>query len=214
MSQPTTTHTPEDWRRVVGPEDAAHFREQGWWRDTTGLDELLRAVQRHPHKAAVVCYRKGDPLPTVITYGQLGTMVDRFAGAFLKLGVEPGDVVTIQLPNTWEFPALVFGAMRAGAIPNPVPHIYRERELSFMLRHARSKVYVVQSRFKGTPTATSGCVSSRRCPTCGTWSRSADRPVATPSTSPTSSSALCTSTTTGSRRSSTRAAPGRTTPPS
>ncbi|GAB3518199.1 AMP-binding protein [Phytohabitans suffuscus] len=149
MSQPTTTHTPEDWRRVVGPEDAAHFREQGWWRDTTGLDELLRAVQRHPHKAAVVCYRKGDPLPTVITYGQLGTMVDRFAGAFLKLGVEPGDVVTIQLPNTWEFPALVFGAMRAGAIPNPVPHIYRERELSFMLRHARSKVYVVQSRFKG-----------------------------------------------------------------
>ncbi|MDQ7907472.1 AMP-binding protein [Phytohabitans sp. ZYX-F-186] len=148
MSQATTTPIPEDWRRVVDPEDAAHFRAEGWWRDVTGLDELLRAVQRHPHKAAVVCYRKGDPLPTVVTYGQLGTMIDRFAGAFVKLGVEPGDVVTIQLPNTWEFPALVFGAMRAGAVPNPVPHIYRERELSFMLRHARSKVYIVQSEFR------------------------------------------------------------------
>src|ERR1700753_4454128 len=74
---------------------------------------------------------------------------DRFSGAFLSLGVAPGEVVTIQLPNGWEFPALVFGAMRAGAIPNPVPAIYREHELSFMLRHARSKVYVVPASFGG-----------------------------------------------------------------
>src|ERR1700753_859082 len=76
-------------------------------------------------------------------------LVDRFAGAFLSLGVKPGDVVTIQLPNSWEFPALVFGAMRAGAIPNPVPPIYREHELSFMLRHARAKVSVVPASFGG-----------------------------------------------------------------
>jgi cyclohexanecarboxylate-CoA ligase len=84
-----------------------------------------------------------------ITYGQLGALVDRFAGAFRDLGVQPGEVVTIQLPNSWEFPALVFGAMRAGAIPNPVPPIYREHELSFMLAHARSAVYVVPASFGG-----------------------------------------------------------------
>jgi cyclohexanecarboxylate-CoA ligase len=142
MTQPAAT-----WQRPVSDADAERFHRLGWWRDITGLDELLAAVRRHPDKAAVVSYRKGRTLPSTITYGQLGALVDRFAGAFRSIGVEPGDVVTIQLPNTWEFPALVFGAMRAGAIPNPVPPIYREHELSFMLRHARSKVYIVPASF-------------------------------------------------------------------
>ena len=142
MTQPAAT-----WQRPVSDADAERFHRLGWWRDITGLDELLAAVRRHPDKAAVVSYRKGRALPSTITYGQLGALVDRFAGAFRSIGVEPGDVVTIQLPNSWEFPALVFGAMRAGAIPNPVPPIYREHELSFMLRHARSKVYIVPANF-------------------------------------------------------------------
>jgi cyclohexanecarboxylate-CoA ligase len=135
------------WRRPVSPADRERYHRLGWWRDVTGLDELLAAVRRHPDKAAVVSYRQGRSLPVTITYGQLGALVDRFAGAFRSLGVRPGDVVTIQLPNSWEFPALVFGAMRAGAIPNPVPPIYREHELSFMLRHARSKMCVVPASF-------------------------------------------------------------------
>jgi cyclohexanecarboxylate-CoA ligase len=142
MTQPAAT-----WRRPVSDADTERFHRLGWWRDITGLDELLAAVRRHPDKAAVVSYRKGRALPSTMTYGQLGALVDRFAGAFRSIGVEPGDVVTIQLPNSWEFPALVFGAMRAGAIPNPVPPIYREHELSFMLRHARSKVYIVPASF-------------------------------------------------------------------
>jgi cyclohexanecarboxylate-CoA ligase len=142
MTQPAAT-----WRRPVSDADAERFHRLGWWRDITGLDELLAAVRRHPDKAAVVSYRKGRALPSTMTYGQLGALVDRFAGAFRSIGVEPGDVVTIQLPNSWEFPALVFGAMRAGAIPNPVPPIYREHELSLMLRHARSKVYIVPASF-------------------------------------------------------------------
>ena len=149
MSQPAQRQPAQAWRRPVSETDAERYHRLGWWRDVTGLDELLAAVRQHPDKAAVVSYRKGRALPSVVTYGQLGALVDRFAGAFRSLGVEPGDVVTIQLPNSWEFPALVFGAMRAGAIPNPVPPIYREHELSFMLRHARSKVYVVPDSFSG-----------------------------------------------------------------
>ena len=139
----------EDWRRVVSDADAQRFHDLGWWRETTALDEFLGFVESQPQKAAVVSYRRGEPFPTVVTFGQLGHLVDRFACAFGKLGVRQGDIVTIHLPNTWQFPALAMGAMRAGAIPNPVPHIYREHELSFMLRHARSKVYVVQSEFRG-----------------------------------------------------------------
>ena len=149
MKTRTSSTAAGDWQREVPPDEKERFRRDGLWRDTTGLNEFLDAVQRHPHKAAVVSYRSGVPLPSTLTYGQLGGLVDRFAGALIELGVGRGDVVSIQLPNSWEFPVFALAAMRAGAVPNPIPHIYRERELSFMLSHARSKVYVVQSEFRG-----------------------------------------------------------------
>lgn len=145
----TVSDVEQDWRRQIPDEERSRYREQGWWREVTGLDELLDRARSQPHKAAIVSYRAGHAAPDVVTFGQLGHLVDRVACALIKLGVRPGDTVTIQLPNCWQFPALAFGVMRAGAVPNPVPHIYRRRELSFMLRHARSKVYVVQSEFRG-----------------------------------------------------------------
>lgn len=145
MSSPESAQ----WRRTVSPEDQERYQSKGWWRDVTALDEFLEAVDRHPHKAAVVAYSLGDPVPRTVTYGQLGAMVDRIACSLIAMGVEKGDAVTIQLPNVWQFPAVVFGVMRAGALPNPVPHIYREHELRFMLNHARSKVYIFQSEFRG-----------------------------------------------------------------
>ena len=55
------------WQRPVSDADAERFHQLGWWRDITGLDELLAAVRRHPDKAAVVSYRKGRALPSTIT---------------------------------------------------------------------------------------------------------------------------------------------------
>jgi cyclohexanecarboxylate-CoA ligase len=51
MTQPAAT-----WQRPVSDADAERFHRLGWWRDVTGLDELLAAVRRHPDKAAVVSY--------------------------------------------------------------------------------------------------------------------------------------------------------------
>ncbi|QDG68760.1 AMP-binding protein [Pseudarthrobacter sp. NIBRBAC000502772] len=135
--------------RQLSDQTVARYKREGLWRDRAPLDDFLEAAKRHPHKAAIVSYRKGSPLPQTVTYGQLNALIERFAGALNSLGVGKGDVVSIQLPNTWEFPALALAAMRIGAVPNPIPHIYREHELSFMLRHARSKVYIVQAQFKG-----------------------------------------------------------------
>ena len=138
-----------DWRRQVSPQEIERYRHLGWWRDRTFLDDFLDAVARHPDKTAVVSYRHGMPGPTEFTFGELGRLVDRIAGGLIALGVQRGDVITLHLPNSWEFPAMAFGAMRAGAVPNPVPHIYRERELAFTIRHSGAKVYVVDSEFRG-----------------------------------------------------------------
>lgn len=148
MNAPNSPQT-TDWRRTVPQSDVDGYHAAGWWRDVTTLDEFLAAAENHPHKAAVVAYSLDSPVPSTVTYGQLAAMVDRIACTLLDLGIEHGDVVTIQLPNIWQFPAIVLGTMRAGAIPNPVPPIYREHEVGFMLNHARSKLYVIQSEFRG-----------------------------------------------------------------
>jgi len=145
-------HLPQrdpDWRRVIPKEVADDYRRRGWWRDRTFLDDFSDAVARRPENTAVVSYRQGSRRPGIVTYGELGRLVDGIASGLIALGVEPGDVVTLHMPNSWEFPAMAFGAMRAGAVPNPVPHIYREHELEFIVRHARAKVYVADSDFRG-----------------------------------------------------------------
>jgi hypothetical protein len=50
------------------------------------------------------------------------------------------DIVACQLPNWWQFTATYLACSRIGAVINPVMHIFRERELNFMLKHGEAKV--------------------------------------------------------------------------
>ncbi|HSW23500.1 MAG TPA: AMP-binding protein, partial [Burkholderiaceae bacterium] len=120
----------------------------GHWREETLLDGFLKSVREHPRRAALVCYRKGVDRPETVTYGQLGAMVDRMALALIELGVQRDDVVSIQLPNGWQFAVAAFAASRAGAVVNPLVNIFRRRELEFMLKRAGSKVLIVPKTFR------------------------------------------------------------------
>lgn len=132
--------------------EAAHYRAKVWWRDRTHLDDFLDCVGRHPDKTAVVACSKGKS-PVRLSYGELGARVERAAAVLLGMGIERGDIISIQLPNSWQFPVIAFAAMRVGAIPNPIPPIYRAHEVEFMVRHAKSKILVVPSEFRGFPHA-------------------------------------------------------------
>ena len=55
----------------------------------------------------------------------------------------------MQLPNWWQFAALHLAALRIGAITNPLMPIFREREMAFMLRMAKSKVLIIPREFRG-----------------------------------------------------------------
>jgi cyclohexanecarboxylate-CoA ligase len=84
--------------------------------------------------------RDGD---RVHTFGDLKRRADRLAVALAKLGVGAGDVVSYQLPNRFEAAALACAIDRRGAVQNPIITIYREREVSFACRQARTRVLVV-----------------------------------------------------------------------
>ncbi|MEQ8718423.1 MAG: AMP-binding protein [Acidimicrobiales bacterium] len=84
-----------------------------------------------------------------ISYGDLFDRVTRVVGGLRRLGVEPGDVALLQLPNWWEASVVIHAVARAGAVVNPVIPIYREHELSFIVDQARPRALVVPHWFRG-----------------------------------------------------------------
>ncbi len=84
-----------------------------------------------------------------ITVRDLAERVARLASGLRRRGIGTGDVVSWQLPGWIEGVVLTFALDRIGAISNPLLPILRERELSFILREARSRALVVPGSWRG-----------------------------------------------------------------
>lgn len=128
---------------ILTDEIIDEYTKAGYWPNKVITDFLDEVVARTPDKVVAV-----DPHRQV-TYAELAAEVDRAALGFLELGVEPGDVISFQLPNWIEFLVVHFAATRIGAVSNPLIPIYRDREVGFMVRLAESKLIVIPAEFRG-----------------------------------------------------------------
>ncbi|MFQ6121511.1 MAG: AMP-binding protein [Dehalococcoidales bacterium] len=99
--------------------------------------------QRHGSKPFII----SPDGPRVITYQQLGECISRVVGSLRQQGVSKGDKVSILLPNIPEYAYILLGAMKLGAVANPVNIYLKAPELQFLLEHAESKVVVTSSEF-------------------------------------------------------------------
>src|SRR6059036_3758137 len=78
--------------RLTG-ELIARYQKSGHWGSETFGTILARRASAHPDRVAIVDRGRR------VTYGELTTRVDRVAAGLGALGIEAGDVVTIQLPS-------------------------------------------------------------------------------------------------------------------
>nr|WP_294512854.1 AMP-binding protein [uncultured Rhodopila sp.] len=125
------------------------MKASGLWPDRTLLDDFDRWVATSPDRIAIIDHNSMTGASTSLTYASLSQKVDRIAAGLARLGVGRNDVVSMQLPNWWQFAALHLAALRLGAITNPVMPIFREREMAFMLRLAETKVLVIPREYRG-----------------------------------------------------------------
>ena len=121
----------------------------GAWPNRTVLDYLDDALARDPDAPAITDYNGETNASTTISYGELDRLSQRIGLALIKRGVGVGDVVSLQLPNWWQFNVLLVACARIGAITNPLMPIFRERELRFMLGFGETKVVIAPHRFRG-----------------------------------------------------------------
>src|SRR5262249_27850549 len=126
----------------LSPALIERYTRSGHWGRETFDAILTRRADAHPDRVAIID-RRGP-----VTYRELRERVDRVAAGLHQLGVGPGDVVTIQLPNWAEFAYVFFACERVGAVANQIGPDYRSREVEYILRFSESRAYVAPASFK------------------------------------------------------------------
>ncbi|WP_042429103.1 cyclohexanecarboxylate-CoA ligase [Comamonas granuli] len=134
---------------ILLPPRRAHMIAKGLWHDRTINDDLDACLAACPDKLALTALRVETGELRRFTYRELVRMADRIAVGLTRLGVGRNDIVACQLPNWWQFTLTYLACSRIGAVMNPLMHIFRERELSFMLQHGEAKVIIAPKVFRG-----------------------------------------------------------------
>ena len=116
---------------------------EGAWQDRILGRVLRQTAAAEPRRTAVVDARGR------FSYEELAARVDDVALGLIELGVRRGDVVSVQLPNWFEFIVSAFAVERIGAVMNPIAPIFRQNELRTMFRLARPVVVIVPADFRG-----------------------------------------------------------------
>src|SRR3989454_1488624 len=127
--RPWHRHWPNDVPRAI---DYPEIRVQ---------ELLRRTAERDPSRIAATFYGKS------MSYRDLDAAADRFAAGLRRIGVKPGERVSLVLPNTPHFPIAFFGTLRAGGIVVQTNPLYTPRELENLYRDAGVETVVVLDRF-------------------------------------------------------------------
>jgi len=106
---------------------------------------LENSAHAHPGRTALIFEGKQW------TFKELDAEANRVANGLVDLGLEKGDRVSIFLPNCPEFLFWYFGALKMGAVVNPINTMLKERELEYVIRDCTPKVLVTAEELTAVP---------------------------------------------------------------
>jgi long-chain acyl-CoA synthetase len=100
---------------------------------------LQKTAEKYPNKTALIFGGLAPLLGeqhSTMTYGELNSLVDRFAAGLQKLGLQKKDRVALYMPNCPQFVIAYYGVLRAGGIVAPSNPLYVAREIEHQLNDA------------------------------------------------------------------------------
>jgi acyl-CoA synthetase (AMP-forming)/AMP-acid ligase II len=77
------------------------------------------------------------------TIADVSKLACRLAAGLRRLGVEPGDPVAFQLPNSVEAAAAFYGLSMLGAVLVPIGHMYGTSEIRYVLDESGARALIV-----------------------------------------------------------------------
>jgi acyl-CoA synthetase (AMP-forming)/AMP-acid ligase II len=120
----------------------ASYIANGYWRSETLVDTVRRRVAENPRQTLII---EGE---SILTRKQVWEQALILAGFFRTRGLKLGDVISFQLPNWSESVVIALAARMMGLIINPIPPIYRESELTYILNDCGSKLLFAPDTFR------------------------------------------------------------------
>ena len=120
----------------VAPAVRHKYEQDGLWSHDTLTRWLAACVVRAGDRAAEISSGGST------TYRELAEKAERFARGLYDIGIRPGDVVSMQLPNTREFLIGYFAIARLGAVMSTIHLPYRTAEIRTLLSHGTSVAFI------------------------------------------------------------------------
>ena len=118
-------------------------RDASSWRNTTIAEEAWRALSERPDRVALYLEDQPDATYRDIAEGSLGLIT-----ALREYGLKAGDVIAFQLPNWREVAAIDIAAAALGLVTTPIVPIYRDSEVSYILKDSGARLVFVPGRFR------------------------------------------------------------------
>jgi acyl-CoA synthetase (AMP-forming)/AMP-acid ligase II len=79
------------------------------------------------------------------TYGEFDARTDELAGGLVELGVQPGDTVSVLLPNSLDFLEAWWAILKTGAVFGPVNPAFTGPEAAYVIGHSRAVAVVTDA---------------------------------------------------------------------
>ena len=140
--------------RFHSPADVAVFEAQAPWADRVAAASTYQALQLgaaiNPQAPALVFLPNADPdeAPVTWTHAEFVGKVTQAANLFHRLGVGPGDVVSLLLPLLPQAFVALYGAQAVG-VANPVNPMLSAGQLAEILHAAGTQVLVCSGPAEG-----------------------------------------------------------------
>ena len=105
---------------------------------------MFNSIGQIPAEAA---RQFGDKIALIVpdrkmSFNELDTLSNRCANALVNLGVKSGDRVTLYSSNSWEWIVSYYGALKAGAVINPINVMLTPGEVEFVANDCGASVVI------------------------------------------------------------------------
>ena len=135
------------YRDMVPKSLRQQWREAGYYPDRDIFTLFAYSAARNPEREAVV-----DRTDS-ISYAHLLRVVEHVASTLQSFGIGPGDVVAVQLPNSWRSVAVELAVSATGAILLSYPIGRGWRGALSMLGRSHAAALVMPSHYRDAPHA-------------------------------------------------------------
>jgi long-chain acyl-CoA synthetase len=87
---------------------------------------LAAAAAKYGDKTALITAER------TLSFRELDELSGALGSSLVKLGIRPGDRVTLYAPNCWEWLVSYYGALKAGAVINPINVMLTPAEVAYV----------------------------------------------------------------------------------